>query len=213
MFIVFEGCDRSGKSTQARRLAKHLESQGEVIVHLLGFPDRSCAAATGPLLNRYLQGELELSPKAAHLLFSANRWEKQPQLQEWLDRGEHIILDRYWYSGVAYSLAANNLPWQWTLAPDAGLPVPDCVIYLTVMQTAQQQATATEEEEEEELQKRPQWGEERFERMEIQRAVHCAYERVAALENMPPWKCVDAKGTEEEVFDRILQQIISLQGK
>lgn len=189
MFIVFEGCDRSGKSSQARRLARHLQSQG-LRVHTLSFPDRS-SPCTGPLLNAYLQGDLDLPPQASHLLFSANRWEKQPLILQWLEAGDWIIVDRYWYSGVAYSVGAHSLALDWAMGPDTGLPTPHCVVFLTMAGR------------EDELEGRGDWGLERFERLEVQRAVAGAYERVAPLVTVP-WVRVEGHGSEEAVFGRVL---------
>lgn len=66
-FIVFEGVDRSGKTTQAKLLADRLQA------HHIRFPDRS--TGIGSIIDRYLRKEVELEDHAVHLLYSANRWE------------------------------------------------------------------------------------------------------------------------------------------
>jgi dTMP kinase len=50
-------------------------------------------------------------------------------ISETLSKGTHIICDRYWYSGVAYSMA-KGMEYEWCLAADRGLVEPDLVIYL-----------------------------------------------------------------------------------
>ena len=70
-----------------------------------------------------------MSNEAVHLLFSANRWEKIKEIEETLKNGTNIICDRYWYSGVAYSVA-KGMDFEWCLAADKGLHQPDLVIYL-----------------------------------------------------------------------------------
>merc|ERR1712232_961785 len=71
LFFVFEGLDRSGKSTQSRLLAKHLEQDGPV--KWMCFPDRT--TAVGALIDLYLRRQIELPDECVHQLFSANRWE------------------------------------------------------------------------------------------------------------------------------------------
>lgn len=81
--IVFEGCDRSGKTTTCKRLVEHLnsataptESQNNVkhLAKFMRFPDRSTEVGTA--IDGYLRGQRELDDHVVHLLFSANRWEK-----------------------------------------------------------------------------------------------------------------------------------------
>lgn len=102
-FIVFEGVDRSGKSTQSLRLVQTLQASGvrpshikraahdlkiqkppltlvqrvcvQANAELWRFPDRS--TATGQMIDAYLQSKSDLDDAAVHLLFSANRWEKR----------------------------------------------------------------------------------------------------------------------------------------
>ena len=95
--IVFEGCDRSGKSTQCKKILDALSLDninvaadrfpGEHFVicsicqhWILGFTLFSFLDRTteiGKLINRYLTNTTELNDNAIHLLFCANRWEKR----------------------------------------------------------------------------------------------------------------------------------------
>lgn len=77
-FIVLEGVDRCGKTTQASLLVKHLIGIGLATV-AMRFPDRT--TMVGDLINQYLQSKSELDDRAVHLLFSANRWEAAPTLK------------------------------------------------------------------------------------------------------------------------------------
>jgi dTMP kinase len=127
LFCVFEGLDRSGKSTQSKRLAKHLENAGPV--KWMCFPDR--ATPSGALIDLYLRNKIELSDEEIHLLFSANRWEASQSIVAELSRGVSVICDRYAFSGVAYS-AAKGLEFSWCQSPDLGLPAPDAVFFLHI---------------------------------------------------------------------------------
>lgn len=93
-FIVLEGLDRSGKSTQVAKLVDRLNQTGHkarlqkfpgaspqpspfqafpVERCLTTAPDRT--TAIGKMIDAYLQSHAELDDRAIHLLFSANRWE------------------------------------------------------------------------------------------------------------------------------------------
>lgn len=72
-FIVFEGLDRSGKSTQSIELTKFLISKGFDAKHLR-FPDRE--TNTGKKLSEYLGNATEIDDIMVHKLFSENRREK-----------------------------------------------------------------------------------------------------------------------------------------
>ena len=73
-FILFEGVDRCGKTTQAKRLVERLNASGRPAV-FMNFPDRT--TAIGKQIDAYLANKEEFDDRAVHLLFSANRWEKR----------------------------------------------------------------------------------------------------------------------------------------
>ena len=100
--IVIEGADRVGKSTHADKLIEKLNACNKP-VKLMKFPDRT--TSIGKLIDTYLKGETKLDDHAIHLLFSANRWELANDINETLKSGTSIIIDRYAFSGVAYSAA------------------------------------------------------------------------------------------------------------
>lgn len=137
-FIVFEGVDRCGKTTQVGLLVKHLLTLGMAAV-AMRFPDRT--TLVGNLINQYLQSQQELDDRAIHLLFSANRWEVAPTLTQHLESGTTVVCDRYAYSGVAFSSAKPSLAEElkWCQACDVGLPAPDAVIFLDLTQEEAEQ--------------------------------------------------------------------------
>ena len=82
-FIVLEGLDRSGKTTQTAKLVERIEKLGKPC-KLIKFPgtlfpewklrvDRT--TAIGKMIDAYLRSAEELDDRVIHLLFSANRWE------------------------------------------------------------------------------------------------------------------------------------------
>lgn len=159
--ILIEGLDRAGKLTQCERLSQRL--QGDIIK----FPDR--LTPVGQLLDRYLtDASFSLPDETVHLLFLANRWEVVAQLEDKLLKGKHIIMDRYIYLGIAYSLAKRTTPrvlnLQWLYAPDRGLPKPDITLFLTL--DLEEQAN------------RKGWGDERYEKAPFQAKVKENFEQL-----------------------------------
>ena len=97
--IIFEGCDRSGKTTQCQRLVKYLSEnlpmigEGLTAAKMMRFPDRE--TEIGKTISGYLKQEQHLEDQVVHLLFSANRWERRLDLVKALEAGQHVIVDRY----------------------------------------------------------------------------------------------------------------------
>jgi dTMP kinase len=149
------------------------------------FPDRT--TAIGRMINGYLTSEAEIDDAGVHLLFSANRWEKREALLAKLRGGTTLVVDRYAYSGVAFT-AAKALPGLdrgWCQAPDAGLPAPDAVFFLELSAEA--------------AEARGGYGEERYEKAEFQAAV---LRQFAALRG-PGWRVVDAAQSVEALHSEL----------
>lgn len=149
--ILIEGLDRSGKSTQALILTEKLNGR------LVKFPER--LTPIGAIINEYLVNKtFDLPDQSAHLLFSANRWELEKSLVDLLQAGQNVVMDRYIYSGIAYSLAKSGMDdCDWLYSPDKGLPKPDLTLFLTI--------------DLDELSKRKGWGDERYEQEAFQKKV------------------------------------------
>ncbi|KAM6600638.1 hypothetical protein CsatA_020247 [Cannabis sativa] len=183
--IVLEGLDRCGKTTQSSNLHKYLEGLGHS-AELWRFPDRT--TSVGQMISSYLSNESQLDDRAIHLLFSANRWEKRSLMESKLKSGTTIIVDRYSYSGVAFS-SAKGLDFEWCKAPEKGLLAPDLVVYLDIPPEK-----ATE---------RGGYGGERYEQLEFQKKVRQSYQ---ALHDAS-WKIVDACGSVKDI-EKQLQEIV-----
>ena len=100
--IAFEGLDQSGKQTQAELLRDRLKQDGHK-ARLESFPDY--ATSIGEEIARALAGEREYGPDVMQLLYVANRYERKPDLQRWLDGGLILVCDRYTASSIAYGEA------------------------------------------------------------------------------------------------------------
>jgi dTMP kinase len=127
LFVLFEGKDRVGKTTQARLLVDALRAEGRD-AELLRFPARH--TEIGKILNAYLRGECAMiDARAMHLLFAANRLEFESEIREKLEKGTMLVVDRYVFSGIAYS-AAKGLDVNWCERIEASAPVPDLMFLL-----------------------------------------------------------------------------------
>ena len=128
MLIVFEGLDQSGKQTQAELLRDFLVSQGRG-VELISFPDYS--TAIGKEIERGLHGGRDYAADVMQLLYVANRYERRPQIEQWLDRGTAVVCDRYLASSIAYG-EAQGLDAEWLREIQRFLPQPDVTILLDI---------------------------------------------------------------------------------
>ena len=143
MFIVLEGLDGAGKSTQIKLLEAFFAERGRSCVRL-HFP-RFDAPVYGELIARFLRGEFgsadAVDPYLVALLYAGDRADAARQLRAWLDEGRVVILDRYLYSNVAYQCAklpageARERLRRWILDLEYGyhgIPEPDLSLFLDV---------------------------------------------------------------------------------
>ena len=143
MFIVLEGLDGAGKSTQIRMLRQLFADRG-VESEYVHFP-RFDSPVYGQLIARFLRGEFggvqEVDPYLVALIFAGDRADAAPQIRQWLAEGKAVVLDRYVYSNVGFQCA--KLPageerdrlTDWIVNLEFGhnaLPRPDLSLFLDV---------------------------------------------------------------------------------
>ena len=201
-FILLEGLDRSGKTTQTKLLAQHLNTLPASPIATatsassspaclpLRFPDRT--TAIGGMLDSYLRQSSELDDRAVHLLFAANRWEAASPLAAHLTAGTHLVVDRYSYSGAAFS-AAKGYELQWCMSAERGLPAPDVVVFLSVRP--------------EEAEGRGGYGEERYEKAEVQARVREQFSRLRQQEEKKGVAWYEVDGGSGRSIDSIAAEI------
>lgn len=133
-FIVFEGIDGSGKTTQARRLAKLLEEKG----HTVCLTAEPTSFPTGKLLREALGGRIKKSECEMALMFVEDRiaHNKHPKegIDALLENGVTVICDRYYYSTLAYQ--GQSTDYQWVKAMNLLCPdirKPDLCIYVDLL--------------------------------------------------------------------------------
>jgi len=118
-FVVLEGIDGSGTTTQAARLAAWLE-QKKLPVKLTREPTDG---PVGALVRQALRGEIRLDEKVLALLFAADRIDHVHRVIEpTLAKGSWIVSDRYVLSSLAYQSVHVPLSWVRILNQDAPWP-------------------------------------------------------------------------------------------
>ena len=104
MLINLEGIDGCGKSTQSKFLMDKFESNNEEII-LLKEPTNG---KYGQKLWEMLSGKIEANTEEILELFVLDRREHVNQkIQPALDEGKIVLMDRYYYSTMAYQAAAG----------------------------------------------------------------------------------------------------------
>ena len=142
-FIVLEGLDGAGKSTQIRQLQEWLDEQG-MAYEYLHFP-RFATPVYGDLVARFLRGELggveEVNPYLVGLIYAGDRRDAAETIRRWLTQKKVVIIDRYVTSNIAYQCAKlesddeKKALREWILNleyNDHAIPRPDITLFLDV---------------------------------------------------------------------------------
>ena len=128
VFIVIEGLDGSGKTTQATLLAEKLSKKYKVL--LTAEPSRGKIGIF--IREGCLYEDQRLPTEAEALLFAADRIEHmQKELKPALDEGNLVICDRYVYSSLAYQGSAG-LSLDWIKTINARALQPDFCVFIDV---------------------------------------------------------------------------------
>ena len=143
MFIVLEGVDGCGKSTQIANLQKMFAEKG-VACEYIHFP-RFDAPYFGDLIARFLRGELgsveSVDPYIVAMLYAGDRRDAAALINGWLEQGKVVICDRYVYSNIGYQCAKLHTAEEreklreWILSLEFdyfAIPRPDVSLFLDV---------------------------------------------------------------------------------
>lgn len=140
-FIVLEGIDGSGKSTQLEMLVRTL-TERKILPTQITFPRYD--KFFGKLVAQFLNGEFgpldAVDPHFSALLYAGDRLEARPEIEAHLTAGRTVIADRYIGSNLAHQGARvppakrdGFLQWLKQLEYEIyRLPVEDLVIYLRI---------------------------------------------------------------------------------
>lgn len=221
MFIVLEGVDGCGKSTQIAKLREMFTQHG-VESEYLHFP-RFDAPYFGEMIARFLRGELgsieQVDPYVVALLYAEDRRDAASMIQGWLDQGKVVIVDRYVYSNVGYQCAKLGdeaereklRKWILSLEYDYfAIPKPDVSLFLDVPFAFTERKLAEQRvgDDRDYLNGKQDIHEQS---MDLQRAVRQVYIDASNYdEDMYVVDCTTAQGemaTPEEIFGRIMQVV------
>jgi dTMP kinase len=205
--IVFEGGEGSGKSTQLRLLAASLTAAGTA---------HRCLREPGgtelgeEVRHLVLERDWKVTPRAEALLFMASRAQLvEREIRPALERGELVLLDRFFLSTYAYQVGGRGLPEADIrstnrLATD-GL-VPDITLLLT-FPVAEGLARAADRSS---AHDRIEWMGEAF-----HERVAAAFESFASPEwqrahpECGPIVSIEAAGSERDVATRVRQALLA----
>jgi dTMP kinase len=127
-FIVLEGLDGAGLSTQAMMLAHHLKQKGFPVL-LTKEPTNSII---GGLSKSALRGEFVASPRSLQLLFCADRaYHLDKEIEPALSRGKIVVCDRYLFSTLAYGYV-SKINFKWLRYINLNFRLPDIGIFIDV---------------------------------------------------------------------------------
>ena len=130
-FLLIEGIDKIGKSTQVAKLHEFLNKELKGKVEVFKFPNRT--TKIGKLIDECLadKKEIRMNPQALHHLFVANRYEAVDSMITKMKAGITLVVDRFSFSGVAYGLTdtSTNVD-DGLLESEFALPAPDRIYLL-----------------------------------------------------------------------------------
>ncbi len=133
-FIVFEGLDGSGQSTQAAKLLEYFNEKkqtfrfGRVGAHLTKEPT---SGIIGGLIRGQLSFDWKSSQECLQLLFAADRsYHLEKEIMPLLKKGVTVICDRYFFSSCAFG--ALELDQEWLLKVNENFLSPDLIFLLEV---------------------------------------------------------------------------------
>lgn len=143
MFIVIEGLDGAGKSTQVAKVTKYFTDLGKQVEYL-HFP-RFDAPVYGEMVAKFLRGEYgdidSVHPQLVALIYAGDRADAKGLINGWLEQEKVVVIDRYLLSNVAYQCAKSISAGEkeelkkWILDTEFNhftIPKPDLTIFLDV---------------------------------------------------------------------------------
>ncbi len=191
MLIAIEGIDGSGKTTQAKMLVEYLRQKGYHAVFLFEPTDGQYG-----LQLRQQAKSGRVSPRDEFLLFLKDRQEdSERNIQPALENGSIVVIDRYYYSSMAYQGARGLDPEMIREENEKIVPRPDLVLYLNL---------PLEKSTERIIKKRNSLPD-HFESEEYRQKVMAIYNDMC--NRLDEVHCIDASDSLEEVHQRIVQHV------
>ena len=203
-FIVFEGIDGSGKSTQIQNISKRLKAENLKIYTTFEPTD----GPVGSLIRQMLSGEIATDQRTIASLFAADRTDhltnQKNGIKQRVDQGEIVLCDRYYFSSYAYH--AQYIDMEWVIhanSLNAEILKPDLTIFIDA--------------DPEICFKRIKLSRtdfEMYEQIDIMEKVRINYfQAFDRLKDSEKIAVVDGNTTPKKVEDAILNEISKLEGR
>ena len=184
VLVNLEGIDGCGKSTQSKLLLEKLEGEGEKVI-ILKEPTKR---PHGQKLWDMLHGKRKATNEEILELFVLDRIQHvEEKIQPALNDGNVVLMDRYYYSSMAYQVA-GGIDVEDIREKHAFAPKPDIVLIFDLPVSVALERVKGHSDADE------------FEKDEHLKKVRIAY---LDLENDPLVRIVDATGTPEEIFGNV----------
>jgi dTMP kinase len=191
-FIVFEGIDGSGTTTQLRKVSSLFENRG------IGYiaTAEPTSRPEGLLIRRILRGEIPAHPGTVAFLFAADRHEHlygQEGIISSLQNGEIALCDRYLLSSLAYQgvTCESDLP----IFLNSRFPRPGLTLYFRIDPEMAMKRVLQREHLE------------IYEKLYMQKKVGDAYERIVEKKVSEGWniKTIQAENPIDMVSKQVLE--------
>lgn len=198
MFIVIEGLDGAGKTTQIDLLRDQLQARGEAC-HLTAEPT---TLPTGKFLRSVLRQEITADPRTVAALFAADRIEHlfhpEAGILQYLEKGYHVIASRYYFSSLAYQSIDTDPAWIASLNMLARHTLPaDLTIFLDLDPEVSMQRIRERGET-------PELFETRERLTRVREGFHMAFQHFGEGENI---HIIDATANPADIADQIWEKV------
>ncbi|NJC24726.1 dTMP kinase [Neolewinella antarctica] len=201
LFIVVEGLDGSGKTTQLDLLKDQLQGLGQAC-YVTAEPTE---LPTGKFLRSIMRGEVSADNRTIAALYAADRLEHLFHPEEGilakLAAGYHVISSRYYFSSLAYQSELADPNWIASLNMMAKRTLPADLTLFLDLTPEESLARISGRGEQAEI------YENREKLVQVREGFHLAFQHFGEGERIRP---VNAAGTVAEVADAVWSEVIAL---
>ena len=202
-FIVFEGLDGSGTSTQLKLL------QEKLVTKNVWFTAEPTDKETGLFLRKMLKGEIKINPQTTAFMFATDRCEHlngKDGVISHIEDGNLVISDRYLFSSLAYQNQECGKELPYNLNKD--FPLPEYLFFFDMDPEKSLErviARANKTGEQTEI----------YEKLEFQKKTYQEYKNVIEFYSKPEFSdmkivIIDASKSIQEIHEKILSIIKDL---
>ncbi len=126
-FIVFEGLDGSGKTTQGKLLSEAIKRQNERVFFTKEPTNNSPFSKK---IKNALSGKEKVAPIKLQYFFARDReWHLENDILPKLENKVNIISDRYLFSSFAFGMA-DGVPYEYIFKLNKDFLIPDYVFFI-----------------------------------------------------------------------------------